>query len=333
MIVLRAMLLDAYRELNAKRLFWVSLGISFLVVVAYASIGFDANGTSLFFGLSHIESDVVKEDSPIAAMLYRSIFSSFIVSIWLAWIAAILALISTATIFPDFIAGGSIDLVLSKPIPRPLVFLYKYCFGLLFVFVQVLLFCLGVFLCVGWRVGEWNWMIFAAVPLVTFFFSLLYCVCVLLGVLTRSALAALLLTLLFWFSLFSINTAEGMLNQFRIMAQVSGDAEVEATLTKWHRPVRAVQYVLPKTGETIALLDRWLKKDTDVNLIDLMNGNVEAMPDGTFRTTQRNDEAEAQIRLQEEYESRSQWYVLGTSAAFEVVVLALACFFFVRRDY
>ena len=35
----KAIFLDAYRELNAKTLFWLTLALNFLVVVLFASLG------------------------------------------------------------------------------------------------------------------------------------------------------------------------------------------------------------------------------------------------------------------------------------------------------
>ena len=106
MTVLGAMLLDAYRELNSKKLFWIILGLSGVVVLFYASIGFDDKGMSMFFGPKSVENEYLTKGSLMAQVLYRSIFSWFMVSIWLAWAATILALIATTTIFPDFMAGG-----------------------------------------------------------------------------------------------------------------------------------------------------------------------------------------------------------------------------------
>ena len=42
------------------------------------------------------------------------------------------------------------------------------------------------------------------IPLVVCSYSYLFCVCVLVGVMTRSTIAAILLTLLFWFICFGI---------------------------------------------------------------------------------------------------------------------------------
>ena len=376
MTAIQAMLVDAYRELNSKKLFWITLFISAFVMLTYASIGFNEQGMSFFFGLWDVESEFVREDTPVARLLYRSLFSSFIVGLWLAWVAIILALISTTTIFPDFLASGSIDFVLSKPIGRVKVFLTKYITSLLFVFLQVAIFCVGVFLCLGWRVGEWNWLIFAAIPLVTLLFSYLYCFNVLIGTWTRSALTALLLTLLFWFTIFGVNMAEQIVLQIKIDQQIDyenqqeqveqlegqlallGDApEQEAQrdmiraqisaeaafmneskkivdkLDPWLDRIGLLKWPAPKTGETIALLDRWLKRDTDVPLMEVFRGNIDMNEKGEFVPKQTDKQSESAERLLAFYEQRSVWYVLGTSLAFELIVLSLACFIFVRRDF
>ncbi len=128
-----AMLIDSYRELNSKKLFWVILAMSAMVVLTFGSIGFDETGMSMFFGLTHVENAMLTDGSFLASLVYRSIFATFMVGIWLAWIATILALVSTTTVFPDFVSGGAIDLVLSKPIRRVTLFFMKFVTSLLFV--------------------------------------------------------------------------------------------------------------------------------------------------------------------------------------------------------
>jgi ABC-type transport system involved in multi-copper enzyme maturation permease subunit len=375
MTMFAAMLLDAYRELNAKKLFWITLTISALVVISFGSIGFDEKGMSVMFGLKQIESEYINSETPWARALYMGIFSDFIVTIWLSWVAVILALISTCSVFPDFLAGGSIDLVLSKPIHRVTLFATKYVVSLLFVLLQVGLFCVGIFFCVGLRIGEWNWMIFAAIPVVTVFYSYLFCVCVLTGVITRSAITALLLTMLFWVSLFTIQTTEGLLNQYKIRfevqmeneqrtidrfdaslaaldqrgdeasavaradlvrrradAQAAYDAAQEgwSTLDVWHSPADAAMTLLPKNAQTIALLPRWLKDPRGFSISAMMRGEMTGSETGVLDT--RTD-VEWTRRLEEEQEAVSPFYIIGTSVAFEAVILAIACVIFVRRDF
>ncbi len=373
MRVFKAMLIDAYRELNSKKLFWVVLAISGIIVLFYGSIGFGDSGMSLFFGLWNIESEFLTADSPISRVLYRSIFSTFIVGLWLAWVAIILALISTTTVFPDYMASGAIDIVLAKPIRRITLFAIKYITSLLFVLLQVGLFCVGVFLCLGLRLGDWEWKIFLAIPLITLLFSYLFSINVLVGVRTRSALAALLITLLVWFSLFGVNLAEGILTTFHTQwvtdietaderiatldEQLASDApaatrlgfqqervsvvdqrtahqEALDRLNPWRNFVRGVQFVAPKTSGSVDLLNKVLIDEGDVPLMDILEGNVARDADGNLRPASTNRERDRMQRMQEEYNQRTTWwYIVGTSLLFELVVLALAAWIFVRRDY
>ena len=374
MTIVAAMLLDAYRALNARKLFWLTLGLSFLVVLSYGSIGFNEEGMSLYFGLKQIDSDFIREGSPWARALYMGIFSDFVVTFWLGWVATIIALISTTTIFPDFMAQGAIDLVLAKPITRVKLFVIKFLTSLLFVLLQVTVFCVGIFLCVGGRLDEWNWKIFLGIPLVTVFYSYLYSINVLLGVMTRSALAALMLTMLMWFSLWSVQTSEGLLNQFKIMTEIQVEeadgeiqilqarlaaidddqseqrdivqrqlefaqeereqpAKINAGLTKWHRRIELLQVPMPKTGLTVGLLSRSLKDPEGFSIMAMMRGDMSAGFGGNGDGRSNSSDAKTSRRMEAHYEEISPWFIIGSSVAFEIVVLTFACFIFVRRDY
>lgn len=210
-----ALLKDSYRQLNSQKLFWLTLVLSGLVVAGFASIGIDKNGISLLwfelgdFGAG-INSDLIPPDQ-----LYKRIFANFGISFWLAWLATILALVSTAGMIPQFIAGGAIELTLSKPIGRVRLFLTKFAVGLLFTTLQVAIFTTACFLVIGYRGKSWEPGVFLAIPLVVLFYSYLYSVCALLGLLTRSTIASLLLTLLFWIFLFGLNATDGIMLQLR----------------------------------------------------------------------------------------------------------------------
>lgn len=362
-----AIFLDAYRELNSRRLFWIVLALSAVFVVAYASIGFDKNGMFILFGLKHFESDLLTEGSLMARLLYRGIFATFVVPIWLAWIATILALISTASIFPEFLASGSIDLMLSKPISRLKLFVSKYAASLLFVVLQVSVFCTGIFLAVGWRLGDWEPKIFLAIPLVTLLFSYLYSFCVLVGIWTRSTLAALLLTMLIWCGIYSLSATNALLlffhaqlsvqlermqeslpstqnvhgaderpstSQVEASEELARQRESIASLDKWLSRVNVIRWPLPKTSETVDLLSRELSREGDVDLMDLMKGRVMIGFDGKpIKQTRMRDEEIAEEKVMQQVSSKSPTFIIGTSLLFEGVMLALAAWIFCRRDF
>jgi len=214
-----ALLVDAYRELRAKKIFMISLVVSGLIVLALGLVGMTPEGTlSVLWFKTSVPLQFVAEDP---AGFYKTLFMALGLKFWLTWGATILALASTAGVFPDFLEGGAIDLALSKPIGRTRLFLTKYLASMLFVALQVTVFTVLAFVVIGVRGGEWEPAMFLAVPLVTIFYSYLYSVCTLLGVVTRSAMTALILTIALWLLIFMVHSAESGLLFWRTQAGVS----------------------------------------------------------------------------------------------------------------
>lgn len=381
-----ALLLDAYRELNAKKMFWVVLVLSVVVMGIFALVG--VNDHTLTIAGREPLGDLRNAGlSPMT--LYKTLFSTVVVGFWLTWLAALLALISTAGIFPDFLSSGAIDLYLAKPIGRLRLFFTKYLAGLLFVTLQVTLFSFLSFLILGLRAGLWQPGLFMAIPLVVIFFSYLFSICTFFGVLTRSTVAALLLTLLAWFVIFGVDYVERQINTFatfmqaqqeqvelqigaieRRMAQLraagaaSGDDampannldaleerrkvldarrdrfEVSQSLVTAQGVLYGVKTFVPKTRETTNLLDRVLFSDAELQQTSrqadmsdevlLEQAMASSRPARGPRRRFPGSEMSAQLRLDRE---RSPVWILGTSLAFEAVLLGLAAWMFHRRDF
>jgi ABC-type transport system involved in multi-copper enzyme maturation permease subunit len=383
-----ALFLDAYRELNAKRMFWIVLVLSLLVVAAFALVGINDKGITV---LNFEFPSLFNTHFIPPATFYKILFAGLGVGWWLNWVGIVLALVSTAGIIPDFVAGGSVDLYLSKPLSRLRLFLTKYATGLLFATLQVLLFSAACFLLIGLRADVWDVRLFIAVPVVVGIFSYLFCVCALIGLVTRSTVAALLLTVLFWLLIFGVETSEQIVfmgvtagkmetqayqNQFasldrqdaalkervasgdnaaapEILAVAQRRRELEEkkrlsdprrqNIATAHRLLYAAKTVLPKKGETNALLQRWLNIDTtDMDEQRLENRERRrALRNGTSgwlngfrdRTEVRFDDPDVIREVKATLDARPVAWVVGTSLAFEAAVLALASWLFCRRDY
>lgn len=394
MIQTWALLVDAYRELNSKKLFWLVLGLSGLIVACFACVGINDKGLTVL--IWDLPIPLLNNTVMSQAFFYRLMFLTVGVSIWLAWAATILALISTAGIFPDFLASGSIELTLSKPIGRFRLFLTKFATGLLFVAVQVSLFTLASFVVIGLRGKVWDANLFWAIPLVLSFFSYLYCFSVLIALLTRSTMGAFLVTILLWCVIFLVHAAEsGILLQFKIRAGqivILQQAELDATTSKleaasakaaespdpsadpapepdaakikaaerveklqadvalWnqrltesrahqlklataHAIAYAVKSVLPKTSETVELLRRKVFKNTELE--HFQDRAAAATPRPAIETVDgvRLSGRAVERELQRQIDSRSVPWVIGTSLAFEAVLLAIGGWIFSRRDF
>jgi len=338
-----AILADTWRLLSARKVYWVALAITIGVGMLYASLGFYDRGFTLFFAL-RLENDIFYDGSPGASALALNAFY-YITEWWTTLFGVVLGLITCASLFPDFMTPGSIDAVLSKPIGRWRLFFYKYLSGLLFVFSLVAVLAVMAFFTIRWRLGFWHGAVFWSVPLVLALFSYLYAVCVLFGVWTRSALASLLLTMLFWLGCWGLHWAEQLSAQMSrttsAAAALTGEARPLTHAEVAHRIFRGFMVVLPKTGETTSLVKRAVLRDQDrsylreveiVNQVDrnedlakLLGNPVE--PESVVRERVVKD-LDAMSQLE-----KSWAFILGTSLVFELVVLGGAGWLFSRRDY
>jgi hypothetical protein len=101
----------------------------------------------------------------------------------------------------------------------------------------------------------------------------------------------------------------------------------------WHKIVYRVYWLLPKTGDTDDLIQRWLAvaarlpRPRNETLAD------SPMPGRNRSFATRGDFWLANDRATEELAQRSGGWVIGTSLLFEAVVLSLAAWSFCRRDY
>lgn len=213
-----ALFVDAYRELNHRRLFWITLALSGLVVLAFAAIGNDEKGLTVFhwsIPFPFVSTAIIPK-----ADFYKFVFASLGVGFWLTWISTIIALISTASIFPDFVDRGSIDLMLSKPIGRTRLFLTKFLTGLLFAGLQVTVFTLTSIVIIGVRGGEWEPWLLMAIPLVVLFYSYLFAVQAVIGLLTRSVIASVIGVMLFWILLFLVQSGDSVTLAWKVTQEI-----------------------------------------------------------------------------------------------------------------
>lgn len=396
-----AIFVDAYRELNAKKLFWLTLLLSGVVVLAIAALGIGPEGVKII--IWNIDIPGINSRTFPPEVFYKTVFANLGIDIWLTWVASILALISVASLFPDFLSSGSIELTLSKPIGRLRLFGTKYVAGLLFVTLQVLVFTGACFLVIGIRGRTWEPGLFWSVPIVVCFFSYLYAMCVLVGLLTRSTIASLLITLLFWLFLFLLNTGDMITLQIRefqgerISAIESRIQRMEGTAREnlWKqkfdaehpadeanpgaeappvapavpedfRPVKeeldkgnpflpgrradlekarksqrtvatvnrwffVAKTIFPKTAETVKLLERKL-----ISAADLKNMRAEQDEGVNIKMNdedERVDQQRAAERVQGVLRSRSVGWIVGSSLAFEALLLGLTGWLFCRRDF
>ena len=121
--------------------------------------------------------------------------------------------------------------------------------------------------------------------------------------------------------------------------------EQQASLQSWNNAHTIVMWVkapLPKTGETIEILNDKLVKATDLEGFsgEINDGRLESSEERAARRNRDVTEAQRRTRIQIDteqrasaaYGNRSWWWSLGTSFLFQFVLVGIACWHFARRD-
>lgn len=238
-----------------------------------------------------------------------------------AWVALVVSVIITAGFVPNMLAKGSLDLLVSKPIGRSRLLVYKYVGGLTFVFLLAAFTALGVWLAIGLRTGLWTAHFLALVPIITFYFAILYAVSTLAAVLTRSTLFAILATGLAWALIFGVgkvhDSVENLKDRMAELEKLPGgirppgdeDGKLWGFVPKWaYVPVDTLHLIAPRAYQLDGRLERVIAEGV-LTPYQLKKEGYDAPPRGSWGE------------------------IIGVSAGFIVVVLGLACWRFETRDH
>src|SRR5262249_22644763 len=125
-----------------------------------------------------------QSETPIGTLVY-SVEESLVGSVG-AGITMLLSAIITAFFIPNMLRKGTIDLLLSKPIHRTVLLVYKFIGGLSFMFLNTVIIVVGIWVVLGLRSGIWAPGFLLIIFILTFEFAIFYSVSTLFGVLTRS---------------------------------------------------------------------------------------------------------------------------------------------------
>jgi hypothetical protein len=120
-------------------------------------------------------------------------FDKFIMSIGI-----FIAILITASIIPEMLEPGSLNLLLSKPVHRWGLLLAKYVGGCVFILLCASLFFVGLWLWMGIQLEIWEPAILLSIPTYVFVFGMYYAVSVLAGIWFRSPVICITLAVLFW---------------------------------------------------------------------------------------------------------------------------------------
>ncbi|MFQ5502656.1 MAG: ABC transporter permease [Phycisphaerae bacterium] len=315
---LRALITDCFREALDRKLFWVMAGISILIAAAMACLSFDAKGINLLFGLTHIDWYFLATSNPDWHANIGGLLTKLIADTYIGWIGIIIALVATAGIFPTLMERGAVDVILAKPISRPMIFLGKYLGGMVFVTLQVSFFVVLTLLVIGWRWDYWTWNYLWCIPLTVALFSYIFAFSALFAVITRSAMAALLLAMLAWVGMFGVQ----MTHEMTLMLPAMG-GEINPT---WLRVTKVAKFIIPNTRDIPHIAGTLVGTSTEYE-DSFTPQEVPDQPSVMQMDPQKMMEAAKKIGTVKIATS------IGSSLIFESMIVLIAMWKFTRKDF
>ncbi|HEX2751080.1 MAG TPA: hypothetical protein VHM91_23935 [Verrucomicrobiales bacterium] len=196
MRTLLAIIRDTLLALRRRRLFWLHLWLNIAIVVLYAGLSCHAKGWSVVYGLKDMENPWLRQGTPWENTLHCWALAR-IMRWWVAGAAVFLALFATSAILPETLESGSAALLVPRTRRRSLLLGGRFVGSLVYTLLQTALVVGGLYLTLGLRLGIWYHDLWLAVPLIGLIFAPLQAVAMIMGVLTRSGTAALLVAILF----------------------------------------------------------------------------------------------------------------------------------------
>jgi ABC-type transport system involved in multi-copper enzyme maturation permease subunit len=127
----------------------------------------------------------------------QQVLAAFI-SLILGRLGVFIAILVTAAIVPHTFEPGAIDLLLSKPVSRMLLFLTKFVGGCVFILINASYLIVGLWIIAGVRFQVWAANLLLCIPVFLFLFAICYAVSAVAGLIWKNAIISVVLTIVFW---------------------------------------------------------------------------------------------------------------------------------------
>ncbi|MCY2959593.1 MAG: hypothetical protein NTY35_05445 [Planctomycetota bacterium] len=259
--VIGALFEDAFRQVLDDKVFRLLVGLAAILILPTFLVGFRPDGISLLYGLKTWSYDdlmrafggAVPKVDDLNVAVVRGIQEGIVQGL-AGTVGLLFCIAATAFFVPRMLEKGAADTLFSKPVGRFALLFARYCAGVIFVailsFLLVLGMHVGFLVTSGFSDPAFLW---SALTL-TYVFALVHSVSVAVAVGTRSSIASILTTLMFF-------VFTGCIQQIWIQTEHSQVVAREAEKRGEEEPpgekrfgflvdtLNALHWTLPKTSD------------------------------------------------------------------------------------
>ncbi len=259
----RALLEDAWRQILDNTVFRILVVVTLLMVLPTFLVAATPEGIDVLFGMWKLDygdlgGDFGRLDGEALSRGFVRRMQEFIVQGVAGTVGVFFCIAATAFFVPRMLEKGAADVVFSRPISRSTLLFSRWLAGVLFVAVLSFLLVGGMHLGFLLRSGHSDPGFLASALTLTYLFAILHCLSTMVAVLTRSSVAAILVTVVF----FPMNgcvqrgwvAKEAFLAAQEARAAEGEDVEVVGEKILFlSRLLDGLHWVLPKTNDADAL--------------------------------------------------------------------------------
>ncbi len=189
-----AIVLDTFQELLHRRTLPVFFGIItlthlFFLLALQTDVAEGVIASVKVMGVQGRTSGAIPVDQFVGWMQLAIAFALYPLGI-------MLSVFATASVVPRMLEKGAIDLLLSKPVSRPVLFASRYLGAFLVAAANLLYLVLGIGIILGLKTGFWNGGFLLSGLMMSIYFGCLLGFLVLTGVLMRSTSIGVMITAL-----------------------------------------------------------------------------------------------------------------------------------------
>lgn len=247
--VYKALFADALYQILDNWVFRILCVLTLVPILFTFFIAFRPDEVSLLFGFKSWSYDALLEAlAPMSGIrnpgliedaqgLVVAAFLGLVFDFLAGSIGVIFCIAATAFFVPRMIEKGAADVLFHKPVSRLALYLSRYFAGLLYIVLLSVVMVGGIYAGLAIVSGYNDPGILTAALTLTYFFGLLHAVSMLIGVVTRSTVAAILLSILFFFGNGCIHqiwiTKEQLVESSRLeKLTVSGEEDEDAEVAE-----------------------------------------------------------------------------------------------------
>jgi len=277
----RALLKDAYYQVMDNWVFRILAVICLVFIMIPFVIGIREEGIVIGFGLYQWDyADIFSRFGGAGNTAFQAgdmrqraidFYMEFVVQKGAGNMGVLFSIAATSFFVPQMLEKGAADVLFHKPLSRLSFYLSRYFAGILFVTLLSSVLALGNYFGFMVASGLNDPGILMGAPMMIYVFSVVYSIAMLLGVLTRSTVASILLTCIFFLLNGCLDTAWKGLTELELQANRSGaravaeamkgDSEAQKEdgtpiLDMLWNTVCGIHYVMPKTGDADVLASK-----------------------------------------------------------------------------